>query len=190
MNFCSSCGSPVESKWIAADGRERIVCPSCNVIHYQNPRILVTAMITWQQKLLMCRRAHQPAMGLWCPPGGFMEQGETLEQATARELREETGVRIEAEDLTLYTVTNLPTISEVYIVFRGLVAEPTIQCGSESLEAVFFSEAEIPWQSLAYPEMASYLRLFFQEQTTEDFGIHLSRADRAGRFRRSYRLKS
>jgi ADP-ribose pyrophosphatase YjhB (NUDIX family) len=189
VNFCPTCGAPVARQWVEADGRERAVCTRCRPVNFQNPRILVTAMITWRQRLLMCRRAHEPALGLWCPPGGFMEQEETLEEATARELVEETGVRIDADRLTLYTVTNLPTISEVYVVFRGSVSEPTIHCGVESLDAGFFGESEIPWQELAYPEMSSYLRLFFREQTNSDFGIHLSRADRAGRFRTSYRLR-
>jgi ADP-ribose pyrophosphatase YjhB (NUDIX family) len=189
VNFCPTCGAPVARQWIEADGRERTVCTRCSEIHYQNPRILVSAMITWRQRLLMCQRAHEPALGLWCPPGGFMEQEETLEEATARELVEETGVRIDADRLTLYTVTNLPTISEVYIVFRGSVSEPTINCGIESLDAGYFDEHEIPWKELAYPEMSSYLRLFFKEQANGDFGIHLSRAERAGRFRKSYRLR-
>ena len=50
----------------------------------------------------------------------------------AGELEEETGVRIDADQLTLYTVTNLPTISEVYVVFRGSVSDPAITCGPRS----------------------------------------------------------
>ncbi|MGB8403714.1 MAG: NUDIX hydrolase [Mycobacterium sp.] len=188
MNFCPSCGGRIDRQWMAVDGRERDVCAKCGQVHYENPRILVTAMITWRKRLLLCRRAHEPSFGLWCAPGGFMEKEETLEEAAARELKEETGVRIAADQLTLYTVTNLPTISEVYVVFRALVTEPAILCGPESLEAGFFSEDEIPWQELAWPQLGSYLRLFFREQAAEDFGIHLSRADQAGGFRRSYRI--
>jgi hypothetical protein len=70
------------------------------------------------------------------------------------------------------------------------VSEPTIACGRESLEARFFDQDEIPWQQLAWPELGSYLRLFFREQGTEDFGIHLSRAEPAGGFRRSYRIRA
>jgi ADP-ribose pyrophosphatase YjhB (NUDIX family) len=190
VNFCPDCGAPVTRRWVNADERERAVCTSCQRVHYENPSILVTAMITWQQRLLMCRRAHEPYSGLWCAPGGFMEQEETLEEAAARELVEETGVRIDPDELTLYTITNLPTISEVYVVFRGSVSEPTVSIGSESLDARFFSQAEIPWQELAYPELSSYLRLFFREQASGDFGIHLSRADPAGGFRRSYRIRA
>jgi len=190
VNFCPDCGARVTRQWVEADGRDRAVCTSCYRVHYENPRILVTAMITWKQRLLMCRRAHEPYSGLWCAPGGFMEREETLEQAAARELVEETGVRIDPDLLTLYTITNLPTISEVYVVFRGSVSEPTVSVGAESLDAGFFSQAEIPWEALAYPELSRYLRLFFREQASGDFGIHLSRADPAGGFRRSYRIRA
>jgi ADP-ribose pyrophosphatase YjhB (NUDIX family) len=190
VNFCPDCGARVTRRRIPADERERAVCTGCHRVHYENPRILVTAMITWQHRVLMCRRANAPSCGLWCAPGGFMEQEETLEQAAARELVEETGVRIDADQLALYTVTNLPTISEVYVVFRGSVSEPTITCGAESLDARFFAEDEIPWQELAWPELGGYLRLFFREQAAQDFGIHLSRADPAGGFRRSYRIRA
>jgi ADP-ribose pyrophosphatase YjhB (NUDIX family) len=190
MNFCPSCGGRVKQQWVAADERDRDVCTRCHQVHYENPRILVTAMITWNDRLLLCRRAHEPSYGLWCAPGGFMEKEETLEQAAARELKEETGVRIDADQLALYTVTNLPMISEVYVVFRATVREPTVACGPESLEARFFSQDEIPWQELAWPQLGSYLKLFFGEQQAGDFGIHLSRADQVGGFRRSYRIRA
>ena len=65
-------------------------------------------------------------------------------------------MRVAADHLTLYTVTNLPAISEVYVVFRGSVSERTIACGPESLDARFFDQDEIPWQELAWPELGSY----------------------------------
>jgi len=50
------------------------------------------------------------------------------------------------------------------------------------------SEDEVPWNALAFPEMSSFLRLFFREHANQDFGIHLSRVDEHGRFRRDYRV--
>jgi NADH pyrophosphatase NudC (nudix superfamily) len=108
MNYCPQCGTRLERRWVSADSRERLFCPACNAIRYQNPHILVSLMVTCGDKLLLCRRAHQPSLGAWTPPAGFMEQGETLERAAAREALEETGVSIDPEKLTLYAVTNLP----------------------------------------------------------------------------------
>jgi ADP-ribose pyrophosphatase YjhB (NUDIX family) len=186
--FCPKCGGELCLRPVAGDSHDRQVCGRCSAVHYQNPRILVTGMVTCGARLLLCRRAQEPALGLWTPPAGFMELGETLEQAAARETREESGVSIDPEQLVLYSVTNLPDISEVYVSFRATLAEEHCAAGPECLEARFFSEAAIPWASLAYPEMAGYLRTFFRELGAGESWIHLSRADQSRRTRRGYRV--
>jgi ADP-ribose pyrophosphatase YjhB (NUDIX family) len=188
MKYCPECGTRLEARWIAKDGRERLVCVSCDAVHYENPRILVALMLTYGDRLLLCRRAHQPSLGAWTPPSGFMERGETLERAAAREALEEAGVRIDPERLILYSVSSLPKISEVYVIFRAVAEDDGCQPGSESLEVGFFSEQEIPWDRLAYAEMPSFLRHFFQEHHQQKFGIHMSRIEEHGRTHDEYRL--
>jgi ADP-ribose pyrophosphatase YjhB (NUDIX family) len=188
MKYCPECGTKLQMRWVSTESRERLTCVVCNAIRYENPKILVALMVTYGDCLLMCRRGHAPAEGLWTPPAGFMEQGETLEEAAARETLEEAGVRLASQDLVLYAVTNLPRISEVYVCFRATAASAACSPGSESLEVGYFTESDIPWDRLAFPEMASFLRLFFREHSARDFGIHLSRVDEHGRFRRGYRL--
>lgn len=186
--FCPKCGGDLELRSVVGDSHDRQVCRSCSAVHYRNPRVLVTAMVTCGPRLLLCRRAQEPALGLWTPPAGFMELGETLEQAAARETREECGVVIDPERLMLYSVTNLPDISEVYVSFRARVTEEHSAPGPESLEAGFFSESAIPWGALAYPEMSGYLRAFLRELAAGESWIHLSRADQTRRTRRGYRV--
>jgi ADP-ribose pyrophosphatase YjhB (NUDIX family) len=144
--------------------------------------------VTCGDRLVLCRRAHQPSLGTWTPPSGFMDRGETLERAAARETFEETGVQIKPENLTLYLVSSLPTISEVYVVFRTVVESVGCRPGSESLEVGFFNEQEVPWSQLAFAEMTNFLRQFFQEHREQKFGIHMSRIEEHGRFHREYRL--
>lgn len=190
MKYCCDCGGPLQPRWLPQDGRERLVCPACDAVRYENPRILVSTMVSCDERLLLCRRAQQPSVGNWNPPSGFLEQGETLEVAAVRETFEETGVRLATGDLQLYTVTSLAKISEVYICFRVCVESDICCVGPESLEARFFDEAEVPWDQLAFPEMYGFLRLYFKELETGQFGIHLSRVDEFGRFRRAYRISS
>jgi NADH pyrophosphatase NudC (nudix superfamily) len=188
MKYCPECGVHLQTRWISTEARDRLFCPACDAVRYENPRILVAMMLTCGDRLLLCRRAQQPSLGTWTPPSGFMEQGETLELATARETFEEAGVQVDADNLMLYSVTNLPKISEVYVCFRGIVDDDTCKPGSESLDVGFFSESQVPWNQLAYPEMSGFLRLFFREHRESKYGIHLSRVDEHGRFRREYRL--
>lgn len=145
-------------------------------------------MITCGSHLLMCRRANEPAAGLWTPPTGFMEEHETLEQAAARETHEETGVRVDPDSLILHTIANLPFISEVYVTFRAEVADMTTCCGPECLQVRFFDESEIPWNSLAYGAMVGFLRLFLRERAANRFGVHVGHVDQQGKSRRTYEL--
>jgi ADP-ribose pyrophosphatase YjhB (NUDIX family) len=188
MKYCPECGTRLEERWIAIDARERLVCVACDAIRYENPRILVALMLTFGERLLLCRRAQQPSLGTWTPPSGFMERGETLERAAARETFEEAGVQIDPEKLALYSVSSLPTISEVYVVFRGVVENDNCRAGSESLEVGYFNEQEVPWGQLAYAEMPNFLRQFFREHHEQKFGIHMSRIEKHGRFHTEYRL--
>lgn len=188
MKYCGECGGQLEKSWIAADARERLVCTACGSIRYENPRILVSTVVMYQDRLLLSRRAQPPSVGKWNLPSGFMEQFETLENAAARETLEETGVQLRPDQLMLYTVTSLAKISEVYVCFRAVVTSDSCAAGVESLDVGFFAEAQIPWEDLAFPEMRSFLQLCFREHSQQRFGIHLSRVDEFGRFRVEYLL--
>jgi ADP-ribose pyrophosphatase YjhB (NUDIX family) len=170
--------------------RHRLVCVQCGNIHYKNPHVLVAAIITCGTRLLMCRRAQEPDAGLWTTPTGFMEEHETLEQATVRELFEETGVRVDQDRLILHAITNLPFISEVYVAFRATVSTTEVRCGPECLDVGFFEPSEIPWRSLAYSAMTGYLKLFLRELASNRFGIHVGHVDPQGKSRRTYELRA
>jgi ADP-ribose pyrophosphatase YjhB (NUDIX family) len=188
MKHCPECGARLDARWISTEARERLVCAPCDAIRYENPRILVALMLTCGDRLLLCRRAQQPSIGTWTPPSGFMEKGETLERAAAREAQEEAGVQIDPDRLLLYSMSSLPKISEVYVVFRAVADNEFCRAGSESLDVGFFSEQDVPWNQLAYAEMPNFLRQFFREHHAQKFGIHMSRIDEHGRSHREYGL--
>jgi ADP-ribose pyrophosphatase YjhB (NUDIX family) len=188
--FCSSCGGPLTERMIAAEHRLRLVCTGCGAIAYRSPQVLVSALVAAGSRVLLGRRAEPPAAGRWAPPGGFMECGETLEQAAARETLEETGVRIDPRELRLYAVSTLPQISEVYVGFRvALAEEQPVNVGSECLEAGFFAEADIPWEQLAYPDIGGYLRRFFREHQRNDYAIHFGHLGATEMLRHSYKIR-
>ena len=89
MKFCPACGQPVEIKVPEGDHLPRAVCTACATIHYDNPRIIAGCVIEVDGKILMCKRAIEPRHGYWTVPAGFMENGESVQQAAAREAMEE-----------------------------------------------------------------------------------------------------
>lgn len=153
------------------------------------PQVLVSTIVGAGDRVLLCRRAYAPAAQRWGLPGGFLECGETLEQAAARETLEETGVRLDPTALRLHALSSLPEISEVYVGFVTAVPESTeLVCGSECLDVQFFRESEVPWDLLTYADVAAYLRLYFREREAASFGVHFCRLDSNDTLRHTYQV--
>ena len=127
MIYCSNCGERVIEKIPAGDNRPRYVCDACQTVHYQNPKIVAGCIPVWDNRVLLCRRAIEPRYGLWTLPAGFMENGESTEQAAARETWEEACGRV--TELALYGVFSIPQINQVYMMFRAQLAIRRIPAG-------------------------------------------------------------
>ncbi len=149
MKFCSQCGAEVTLRVPEGDNRERFVCTRCQLVHYQNPKIVAGCIPEWGDRILLCKRAIEPRYGLWTLPAGFMENGESIEQAAMRETWEEARARVSITGL--YSLFSIPHISQVYLLFRGDLEDGRFAPGPESLECRLFSVDEIPWASLAFP---------------------------------------
>ena len=102
MKFCSQCGHEVVVTIPPGDNLPRFVCEACGTIHYQNPKLVVGCLAEWQGKILLCRRAIDPRKGYWTLPAGFMENGETIEQAALREAQEEALAEVEVLSPSLW----------------------------------------------------------------------------------------
>ena len=170
MNFCSHCGGTVVIRTPDGDHLPRHICPSCGTVHYQNPKMVVGCIPEWEDKILLCRRAIEPKYGLWTLPAGFMENGETTLEGAARETWEEAGARIEIGGL--YTLFNLPHINQVYLMFRARLLDLDYQSGIESLETRLFTEAEIPWEEIAFRTVRATLELYFKDRKDGNFEFH------------------
>ena len=175
MNFCSVCGSPLAPRLVDGDTLRHYVCVRCQTIHYRSPRILVSSIVYCGDRILMCRRAQEPSRGTWTIPAGFMEEGETIEQAAARETKEETGVDIDPDDLDLYSVLSIPHMNEVYLTLRTeLKVLPQLIAGQESLDVAMIGEHDIANEDWAFAGelVKNQAAILFREIRSGVFGIH------------------
>ena len=172
MKYCSRCAHEGVRKIPEGEDREIDVCPSCEEIFYVNPKIIVGCIPTVGDQVLLCKRAIEPRYGKWTLPAGFMENGETTAEGAAREMFEEAEAR--AVDMALYRIFDVPHISQVYVFYRCEVLDGHFGAGSESLESKLYSEADIPWDELAFPVVIEMLREFFEDRKTQEFPVRNS----------------
>jgi 8-oxo-dGTP pyrophosphatase MutT (NUDIX family) len=97
QGFCPACGNRLETQYVEEEGRERPVCVVCGRIHYRNPVVVAGLLPLVDGRLWMLRRAIEPRYGFWTFPAGYMELGETVEQAAIRETREELNLDVELD---------------------------------------------------------------------------------------------
>lgn len=143
--FCPSCASPLEEKEVAE--RQRPVCPKCGRVVFYDPKVAATCIVERDGKLLLVRRGNEPGYGLWSLPGGYVDRGEVVEEAAAREVMEETGLEVEIENLIgLFSEAGQPVMVAAFAA-RELGGQ--LESGPETLDVGFFSPDELP--PLAFP---------------------------------------
>jgi ADP-ribose pyrophosphatase YjhB (NUDIX family) len=150
MNFCSNCGSK-EIKLIIPEGdeRERFVCPKCETIFYDNPRVIVGCIIENSLgEIMLCRRGIEPRKGFWNLPCGFLENDEKIEDGAKREVMEETGSEVKLGDL--HIAYNLPKAKQVYLIFKAKMKSDYFHLTPESTEIKFFPASQMPWDEIAF----------------------------------------
>jgi ADP-ribose pyrophosphatase YjhB (NUDIX family) len=135
----------------AGDNRQRLVCPDCDYVAYENPKVVVGVVATWEDKLLMCKRAIEPRLGYWTLPAGFMEVGESPQEGAAREAWEEAYARLEIIDLL--AVYSLRHIGQLQLFYRARLLSPDVSAGPESEEVGLFTFDRLPATDLAFPSV-------------------------------------
>jgi ADP-ribose pyrophosphatase YjhB (NUDIX family) len=102
-SHCSYCGHPFSKNqpWPRT-------CVNCGQISFVNPLPVVVMLLPVDDGLLLIRRGIEPGRGKWAFPGGFVNLGETWQEAGAREVLEETHVRIEPDEIREFRVRSAP----------------------------------------------------------------------------------
>lgn len=134
------------------DDRERLICPDCGFINYQNPKVVVGSVVSFGSRILMCRRAIEPRRGYWTIPAGYLENHETVVDGAMREASEEALARITID--ALLAVYNIPRISQVQLIYRATLDNPDgVGAGDETQEIGLFEWDEIPRDEIAFPSV-------------------------------------
>jgi 8-oxo-dGTP diphosphatase len=143
VNFCSVCGSRLEPR--KAFGRMRPACPSCERIHFQDPKVAAAVLVEKDGRILLARRVNVPQQGKWTLPAGFIEADEDPVRAAERECLEETGIQIRVTDL-LDVIHGLehPRGANILILYRGEIVGGTLIAKDDADEVGFFGPDELP----------------------------------------------
>jgi len=151
--FCPRCGNAAD-----VDYPRSISCPHCGYGAYYNPKPVAAAIpVTRDNKIVLLRRGFDPGKDLWTFPGGFVDLGETVEEAARREAVEE--IRAEVALGELVGVYSRAEDRVVLIVFAATIQDEP-QTTPEALQVEAFAPDEIPWQELAFWSTTNALKDF------------------------------
>ncbi len=139
----------------------RLFCEKCNEPIYENP-VPASCVIVAKKNtdILLVKRSVDPKKGYWCLPGGYMELGESPEQAALRELKEETGLTGQIDMLLGVTASNSDQYNSVLMIgYLTRRTGGTLTPGDDALEAAYFKPDSLP--EIAFDSHKRFIRIYY-----------------------------
>lgn len=158
--FCPLCGGPLAERLLKPTEPKRLVCTACGFVFYIDPKLAVLALVPYQGGLVMVRRSIEPGFGLWVVPGGFVDLGETVEEAVVREAQEEAGLTVRV--VRLLNVYSYRHSRTVLLAYETEYVAGTLAPGDEESEARSFAPHEVPWQEIAFSSSRDALKEYLK----------------------------
>lgn len=141
--FCPRCATSLTRA--LRFGRQRLVCPACDWIHFKDPKVAVAALVQRDGQVLLVRRLNEPFRGLWTLPAGFVDAGEDPAEAIARECQEETGLTVRVGSLVdVIAGQEHPRGAHILIVYRSEVESGSLRPGDDVDQVAFFHLQALP----------------------------------------------
>jgi 8-oxo-dGTP diphosphatase len=156
FRFCPLCGGGLEKKRIKSREPERLVCERCNFVYYLDPKVAAATVTLVDNRIVLVKRSIPPGYGKWVIPGGFVDRGETLEEAAIRETLEETNLRVRIN--ALLNVYSYPGSTVVVVAYQAEAVSGIPAACDECLELTLYPYDEIPWSELAFPSTRDALK--------------------------------
>lgn len=140
---CARCGTLTESR--DRGGRPRPTCPACGWVYYAKNALGAALLIVDGESVLLVQRAHQPYLGEWMLPAGFVEYGEFAEESAVREAEEETNLRVVLTGLWgFYFGTDDPRNVAHLAVYAARPIGGDLRAGDDAMDARFFHRDALP----------------------------------------------
>jgi ADP-ribose pyrophosphatase YjhB (NUDIX family) len=178
-HYCVNCGAALVPRII--EGRELEACPNDGFVLWHDPKVSTAVVVEAGGGIILGRRSIEPGYGLWCLPGGFVNDDEDPAEAAARECLEEINAQVELRGLIgVYHIAKTGAPSMVGIAYRGrLVDGASFSAGAEMLEVRVFHRDELP--QLAFPSHQAVLVEYLKPPGQEAAAVPQIAAARAPR---------
>lgn len=154
FRHCPRCGAAP-----AEPGANPLECAACGLAYFFNPTVSSAAFVfDGGGRALFIRRAQEPAKGKLAVPGGFVDVGETAEEALRREVREEVGVELDGIAYLGSWTNDYPyrgvTYPVVDLVFRANAVDPSKAAALDAVSGIEWRPvADVDPAELAFPSL-------------------------------------
>ena len=177
-HFCVNCGAQLVPREI--EGRLHEACPNDDFVLWHDPKVVTAVVVQAPGGVLLGRRGIEPGRGLWCLPGGFVNDDEGPLDAAERECREEIGAAVDITGLVgVYHIAKSDAPSMVGLGYSGrLVEGEKLEAGAEMTELEVFPLDSVP--DLAFPSHRQILLDFVRSQASPG-GVEAPRDGAAAR---------
>ncbi len=136
--FCPRCGAAFATPAAGA----RCATEGCGYAWYPDPKVAVGVVAERDGRILLVRRNHEPALGRWAFPSGFVDAGEILQEAARREAREEAHIEVRIDHLLgAWSSADDPV---VFVAYAGTIEAGEPSPGDEAIEVAFFDADALP----------------------------------------------
>jgi ADP-ribose pyrophosphatase YjhB (NUDIX family) len=161
--FCPKCGAGLVLRTVKEGEPQRLVCLMCSFVFYLDPKVAACTISTLEGGIVLLKRGIEPALGKWVFPGGFVDRGESVQDAAVRETLEEVNLKVRPTGIV--DVYSFPGHPVVVVVYASDVIGGSLEARDESLEVRTFPPEQLPWEELAFEStrlaLRDYVRRFF-----------------------------
>jgi ADP-ribose pyrophosphatase YjhB (NUDIX family) len=127
-------------------------CPACPFVFYNNPNPCVACIISndiiindvWEEVIVLVRRKFDPNAGEWCLPCGYVDAWEHPADACIREVKEETSLEIDIDEILYSCNSSLPDKNNLVIFYLAKNIKGELKAGDDALEAKWFTKETLP----------------------------------------------